>query len=83
MDNNIICVNCPHCDEYVAINLFEINCAIFRHGVFKDTLQPIPPHSSKEFCDSLKERDFIFGCGKPFRLTIINYQYKTVICDYI
>lgn len=79
---NII-VKCPHCNETVQINILEINCAIFRHGVYKDTLQPISPHSSKEFCDSLVERDFIYGCGKPFKLLIENNEYKTEICDYI
>lgn len=79
---NII-VKCPHCDEFAAINILEINCAIFRHGVFKDTLEPIPPHSTKEYCDNLKEREFIFGCGKPFKLIIVDNRYIAEICDYI
>ena len=81
MENIII--NCPHCSEAVQINILEINCAIFRHGVYKDTIEPIPPHSCKEYCDALVERDFIYGCGKPFKLLIENNEYTAEICDYI
>ena len=33
-DNQIIYVSCPHKD-LVEINILEINCAIFRHGILK------------------------------------------------
>ena len=39
-------VNCPHCNEFIIIE--EINCKIFRHGVFKNTRIQIDPHSSKK-----------------------------------
>ena len=83
MENEAISIKCPHCNEFISINLLDINCAIFRHGVFKDTLESIPPHSTKEYCEQLVEREYIFGCGKPFRLIIENNEYKTEICDYI
>ena len=40
-DNNIntIIINCPHCNEEVLIFSYEINCGIFRHGVFKENMQ--------------------------------------------
>ena len=42
-------LKCPHCNEYVIIE--KINCAIFRHGIFKNNLQQIDPHALKELCD--------------------------------
>ncbi len=33
--NSINIVLCPHCMEYIEI--LELNCKIFRHGVFKDS----------------------------------------------
>jgi hypothetical protein len=69
-------VTCPHCQ--VPIIILELNCRIFRHGVFIDTSQQIPPHLSKIECEKIKEK--IYGCGKPFR---INNENIAVICDYI
>lgn len=75
-------VTCPHCHEYVLIE--EINCAIFRHGVLKDGLNQMNPHTPKGLCDSLVSRQEIYGCGKPFRLVQDkNGLYTAVICDYI
>ena len=45
-------VQCPHCEEYIIIE--QINCAIFRHGVFKTTLVQINQHLPKFECDKLK-----------------------------
>ena len=70
-------ITCPHCGEYAIIA--EINCAIFRHGVYKTNMQPINPHASKEECERLLANGEIYGCGKPFK-----YDGKTIeICDYI
>ena len=57
-------VICPHCKEPIVIE--KLNCGIFRHGVSKVTGQQLAPHLDKQNCDSLKERDLIYGCGKPF-----------------
>lgn len=70
-------VLCPHCFEEIIIE--EVNCAIFRHGIFKENYQQIPPHASKEICEQWVKEDLIYGCGKPFRL--INNTAE--ICDYI
>jgi hypothetical protein len=74
-------LKCPHCNEYVVIQ--EINCAIFRHGILKNNGLQIDPHSSKELCDYYVRENKIYGCGKPFRIIIVNDQYQTEICDYI
>ena len=70
-------VKCPHCQEFIFI--IEINCAIFRHGVFKDKMKQINPHETKEQIKIFLEKDIIYGCGGPFK--IVNEVAE--ICDYI
>jgi hypothetical protein len=72
---------CPHCKEYVIIE--KINCSIFRHGIIKTNGKQIDPHSSKDICDNLFNKNLIYGCGKPFRIIIIDNKFETEICDYI
>jgi len=68
-------MECPHC--HITIEIIEINCGIFRCGVYKKTGEQIPPHLPKEQCDVLG--DTIWGCGKPFR-----YDGKQLEpCDYV
>ncbi len=85
MSLNIL-LKCPHCQEIVEI--VEIACAIFRHGVLKSNLEQINPHSSKEECNKLIEDDLIYGCGKPFKIIQITnsenvISYELVVCEYI
>lgn len=75
----IIVVVCPHCEEYIVIQ--EINCNIFRHGVFKHTGEQIPPHSSKEECDKYASTQQIYGCGKPF--TVDKETLLATKCGYV
>jgi hypothetical protein len=70
-------VICPHCNGMVIID--KLNCAIFRHGVFKNTGKQIPPHASKEECDNWVKNNDIYGCGKPFQVI----ENKAVVCEYI
>jgi len=56
---------CPHCHRYVEI--LELNCCIFRHGIFKNGNQ-IPPHCSLEEWLNFVKNDIIYGCGKPFKI---------------
>jgi hypothetical protein len=74
-------VKCPHCNENIIIE--QINCAIFRHGIYKHNLQQIDPHLNKERCDELINNNKIFGCGKPFLIKKINNIWESEICDYI
>ena len=71
-------VECPHCHLMVWIE--QINCRIFRHAVYKENDEPIPPHSSQEECERLIREDKVWGCAKPFRLDDNN---EPEICDYI
>ncbi len=70
-------VICPHCQGSVIVE--ELNCKIFRHGVFKKDGKQIPPHASKTDCDKWAERGEIYGCGKPFLVE----DGKAIICEYI
>jgi hypothetical protein len=72
---------CPHCNEYVIIE--KLNCAIFRHGIMKHSGKQIDPHSSKELCEHYIKNNLIYGCGKPFKVVIVNEKWETEICDYI
>ena len=68
--------NCPHCNNMIEV--IEINCAIFRCGIYKINGSQVEPHLSKEECDKLKNEDKIWGCGKPFQLvnnTLIKCKY--------
>jgi hypothetical protein len=68
---------CPHCDEEILIE--EINCGIFRHGVFKDSLEQVNPHESKEILDTYINENKIYGCGKPFCIK----DNIVSVCEYI
>jgi hypothetical protein len=79
--NSDIIIFCPHCKEVILIE--KLNCRIFRHGIFKENGQQIPPHSSKEDCDSFIENKKIYGCGKPYQVIKEGDIYKVIICDYV
>lgn len=83
-DNNLLVFECPSCLNIIQVEISQLNCCIFRHGVFKHTHEPINPHASKEECDILISKGLIFGCGKPFRIygTDVN-TWKAKQCDYI
>lgn len=74
-------VICPHCKDYVLID--KINCAIFRHGIFKQNGKQINSHTSKDLCDIYIKNNLIYGCGKPFKIIMVNDTFDTEICDYI
>jgi len=86
-NNHIMNINeqpileCPHCKEYIIIE--QINCGIFRHGIFKNNGQQIEPHSPKELCEHYIKNDLIYGCGKPFKISINNNIFFIEICDYV
>lgn len=79
VDNeNVYIFNCPHCGTTIEVDKKNVNCGIFRCGMYKKGGQ-IPPHASKQICDLLVARDLIYGCGKPFSIK----KGVVSICDYI
>lgn len=82
IDDDILIFLCPHCIANIIIAKNEINCGIFRHGVYKIDNKQIDPHLSKQECDRLYNTNSIYGCGKPFKL-VNNAQWTIEKCDYI
>lgn len=74
-------VICPHCDMLIEIE--QLNCGIFRHGIYKNTMKQLEPHAPKNICLDVIEKDMIYGCGGPFKVEILNEEYVVTICDYI
>jgi hypothetical protein len=74
-------VLCPHCNGCIVIK--KINCGIFRHGILKKNGKQIDPHSSKKLCERYIKKNLINGCGKPFKITMVDGKLQTEICDYI
>lgn len=71
---------CLHCGEPFVIRDSEFNCRILRHGVYRDTMQPMNPHAPKEECERLIHEEKIYGCGKPLRITAANVLE---MCNYV
>lgn len=80
MSEEYIIVNCPHCEDIIIIYKNEINCKIFRHGIYKNSKKQIDPHLSESKCKSLVKSKKVYGCCKPFKLNHLN---NAEICDYI
>lgn len=74
-------VLCPHCKTWILID--QLNCCIFRHGVYKSNGNQLNPHASKTECDYAVSNDLIYGCGKPFKIIMINDTYVATNCEYI
>ena len=77
---------CLHCGEKFVIREDDFNCRILRHAVYKNTLNQINPHSSKEECERLVIEGLVYGCAKPLRILPnknSNGDYELEICDYI
>ena len=74
---------CPHCQGSILVLHGELNCRIFRHGVYRATSEPIPPHSIKAECDRLVQENLIEGCGKPFRIVESPSGLVAGACEYI
>ena len=91
MSNDIVAVlegdyytfECPHCRNFVQVHKNEINCRIFRHAVYKNSLIQVNPHEKKDNCVRLFETGQVFGCCKPFMLVRQTDKYIVKECDYI
>lgn len=82
---------CLHCHEPFIVRGSDFNCRILRHGAYKATLEPIPPHATKEECDALVQSGTIYGCAGPLQIVAGggggggggDDDWRVVICDYI
>lgn len=82
-NSELVIIQCPYCEMYTSVFKKDINCAIFRHAVYKDTFKPIDPHSTLEQCEKLLKSDKIFGCAKPFQIKFVDDNPVVTKCDYI
>jgi len=76
--NKEIIVNCPHSKQLIIIE--QLNCRIFRCGIYKSSGEQIDPHLNKINSDELSSNNLIYGCGKPFK---IDDNLNALVCDYI
>ena len=76
---------CPHCGIQTDVNKRDVNCAVFRCGVWKHPHphagQGINPHMPKHECDAIASQ--VYGCTKPFQLVVRNGNPWIEPCDYI
>ena len=75
-----VIVDCPNCGQSVIIT--KLNCKIFRHAILKDTGKQINPHTGKNQCEKLLKKNKIYGCGKPFKINVVDGTYIPEVCDY-
>ena len=66
IDGEFFIIKCPHCSDYIQIHRNDINCRIFIHGVYKQTMQQVNPHLHRQSCDQLIRAGHIYGCGNQF-----------------
>lgn len=83
VDGDVYRVRCPGCGGVVEVKKGQVNCAIFRHGVFKDGSQ-VPPHSTEAQIKMFRAVNIMEGCGAPFKLIDDGKEGKIAItCGYV
>lgn len=82
-DTGFYIYQCPHCSDYIETERKQLNCKIFRHGVYKANGIQVPPHSKKPLCDRIFHQGQIYGCGKPYQIYKDDKNWRVRKCDYI
>jgi len=75
--------DCPRCGALIQVARGETNCRIFRHAVYAGTVDPIPPHTSRDECERLVAGGLVVGCAGPFRLVLEADPPYAEACGYI
>uniref|UniRef100_A0A6C0J863 Uncharacterized protein n=1 Tax=viral metagenome TaxID=1070528 RepID=A0A6C0J863_9ZZZZ len=84
-DTKVFTYSCPHCEGIIITEYNQLNCKIFRHGVFIDTLKQIGCHANKIECDKLRKNNLIYGCGQPYEIKVSHKKHKVYNvykCEY-
>lgn len=81
-DRDLYIFPCPQCGLLVTVLRSEINCAIFRHAVYKDGFTQVDPHLPKVDCDLLIQQGNIYGCCKPYELYETSNGWQARRCTY-
>jgi len=66
-------IDCPYCNQSIIIT--KLNCKIFIHAVYKDSGKQINPHTSKNKCEKLIKENKIYGCGKQFKIVVVDNKF--------
>jgi hypothetical protein len=74
-------ITCPHCS--IMVEIIQLNCKIFRCGIYKSSGEQIDSHLPKNECDQLVQTNAIYGCGKPFCIKNNIPPFVVEKCDYI
>jgi hypothetical protein len=66
----LLMFTCPYedCQGTVTVSPNQVNCGVFRHGVYKTTGRPIGAHLSQAKCLELVHQSKVYGCARPFRI---------------
>lgn len=79
---DVLYFKCPHCLLDIHVMRNELNCCIFRHGVYKNSYKQVDPHLNKEMCDKLVKDNMVIGCCKPFEVINKNNKLYVQVCNY-
>ena len=74
---------CPHCSIDIEVQKTQLNCKIFRCGIFKNNGKQMNPHTNKLECERLLNEKLVYGCTKPFRFVSDNQENFVEPCGYI
>ena len=80
-DGDYLIFQCPHCNDTILVKSNELNCRIFRHAVYKDTYTQVNPHLPQDQCEYLRTTDTVYGCCKPFKISLDNLNIEQ--CGWI
>lgn len=72
-------VACPHCGVGIVVD--ALNCGIFRCGVWRATGAQLDPHLPEEECRAAV--GLIWGCGRPFQITVESGVFRVAACGYV
>jgi hypothetical protein len=84
LDDGFYNFPCPHelCGLMISVHHRDINCAIFRHAVLKETMKQIDPHATREVCESLVLGNKVYGCAKPYEMYRVGESWLVRTCEY-
>lgn len=81
--NDYCIFNCPTCSCMIQIFKKDLNCHIFRHGIFKSNGKQINPHSDEKTVLGYISQDLIYGCGHPFKIENKDSKLAISVCEWI
>ena len=68
--DDLYIMTCPHCTMVSICLKTELNCKIFRCGIFKASFGQIGQHLTEEHARALKNADLIYGCSCQYMVDL-------------